>query len=43
METNRTMRNRSEEWDGSTEKKGMFVWSDVVLPDKQQGATEVVW
>ena len=34
METNRTMRNKSGEQDGSTEKKGTFEWPDVVLPAK---------
>lgn len=29
------MRSRSGEWDGSTEKKDMFEWSDVFLPAKQ--------
>lgn len=37
METNGTMRNKFGGWDGSTKKKDILEWSDVVLPPKEQG------
>lgn len=39
MEMNRTMRNMSGEQDGSTEKKDILEWSDVVLAAKEQGGS----
>lgn len=43
METNRTMRTKSGEWDGRKEKGMLARWSDTALPAKGQWAVDKVW